>query len=141
MGYSNRWNYCESDKMNEITERQEVKKNKILRRLLILWVVVFSALVILALVNQREASSQNKKRINEIQETQSAIQASRLESCKANYTSQLQAFSPFKPKKDDPTTTRDEVQDFTDFTNNLKKKRSHCAQQVAPKPVKPKEKK
>lgn len=120
------------------TPQQDRRRNRIFRWLMGIWIVVFSSLVILALVQQREASSQNRKRIDENAEVTAAIQRSRLESCRANYTSQLQAFADFKPKKDDPNTPRNEVADFKHFTDNLREKRANCVNQVKPQQDKPK---
>lgn len=92
-----------------------------------IWIVVFTATVLFLVYQNRQQAQHNSDRIND-------IQASRIESCRANYNALLQAFAPFKPKKDDPNTPRDEVQDFKDFTNNLIKKKSHCIQQVRAKP-------
>lgn len=114
--------------------------NRHLVTLLKIWVVLFTLIVIVLLVQGRNRDSKievqaqnNRELIVQLKENQKAIQRSRIQSCIASYNTILHAFDPFIPKADDPTTHRNEVQDFKTFRNGLIKKRNRCKTQVAVK--------
>lgn len=111
-----------------------------LRTALKLWMILFTIVTLLLVIDNRRLTNKADHRASEaqhlaqqIKEAQDDIQRSRLEACIANQNSLLQAFAPFTPKIDDPTTSRNEVKDWKKFTDNLKVRRDNCKNIIKPK--------
>jgi len=99
-----------------------------------IWVVVFTALTLFLLFANRQRAIDNKHRIADINALLYSIQKSRVESCKQNYQTLIDAVQPFG-KKDDPRTPENEVNATQQFIKHLKEKKLHCVKQVSPRRI------
>jgi hypothetical protein len=90
-------------------------------RLLTGWIILFSLTVILMVRNNRHLVAENRSRIAD-------IQASRIESCQANYDGIRKVFTPIAiPKKVRTVRQAEQIAQFNDTINRLKRK---CVQQT-----------
>lgn len=115
-------------------------RDKWFRRVVIIWIILFTGVTGYAIRIQRENANDfkhsatrlaalsiaNKQRISDIQQ-------SRLESCKSTYNSFHTVFDPFFP----PKTKRTEKQkkDLLKFNRIIAKKVRECRVQVSPPPI------